>query len=200
MQLAISEVPMGIKNSSLVYGSIAKSLHWSTAVLIFVSYVAIYYREWFAESDFENWLTIQLHISIGLTLSVIIILRIICRCMGLISTHHTSNRLPYILARMVHFALYLILVVMPVSGYLSIADYLSKGGEINFFFIYDMTWFVGIEIGDLIGVGVQELEKLGAGIHHFTGKWIVVFLVMLHILAALYHHFILKNNVYRNTS
>ncbi|MBN8764072.1 MAG: hypothetical protein J0I63_13110, partial [Thiobacillus sp.] len=34
-------------NSRERYGSVARALHWSIAVLFLVCYVAVYYRHWF---------------------------------------------------------------------------------------------------------------------------------------------------------
>ncbi len=181
------------KNTTSVYGSIAKWFHWLTAVLIFVSYGAIYYREWFAESDFESWLTIQLHLSIGITLAVIIVLRLVWRYLNPMPASESGAWSQHLVPRMVHLALYLFMMIMPISGYLSIADYLSRAGEIDFFFFYDMTWFKNIEVESFIGLALEQLEEPAAMLHSFVGEWVLVFLIACHILAALYHHFILKD-------
>lgn len=187
-------VSMEIKNSSVVYGSIAKWFHWLTALLILVTYGAIYYREWFAQSDFESWLTIQLHLSIGITLMVFVVLRIIWRLLNPLPVTQINNRLQYFLVKMSHFTLYVMMIIMPISGYLSIADYLSKGGQIDFLFVFDMTWFKGIDFENLIGMQPEKLETPAAIIHHFIGKWVMVIVLAIHIVAALYHHYILKDD------
>lgn len=180
------------KNISLSYGLIAKWFHWLSAVLILITYCAIYYREWFATSDFEHWLTIQLHFSIGITLSAIIVLRIVWRYLNPMPASKTGSRLQIRAARVVHLALYLVMIIMPLSGYLSIADYLSKRGEIDYFFLYDMTWFKGVE--SFIGMTLEQLEKPAAIVHSIVGEWIMVVLILGHILAALYHHLVLKDD------
>jgi uncharacterized membrane protein YjfL (UPF0719 family) len=49
-------VIMDFKNTANHYGSIAKYLHWGTAVLFLASYISVYYRHWFTEEKTpENW-------------------------------------------------------------------------------------------------------------------------------------------------
>jgi cytochrome b561 len=47
---------MDFKNTANHYGSLAKYLHWGTAVLFLASYISVYYRHWFTEEKTpENW-------------------------------------------------------------------------------------------------------------------------------------------------
>jgi cytochrome b561 len=71
---------MNIKNTSKSYGSMAKYLHWGTAVLFLVAYMSFYFRLWFTEAKTpENFTALQIHLSIGITLGVIVVLRIAWR-------------------------------------------------------------------------------------------------------------------------
>jgi len=57
---------MSLKNTADNYGSIAKWLHWGTAILFLGSYLSVYYRQWFTEAKTpENWTVLQLHLSCG---------------------------------------------------------------------------------------------------------------------------------------
>lgn len=57
---------MTLKDTAENYGSIAKWLHWLTALLILASYGTYYYRHWFTENRTpENWNVLQLHLSGG---------------------------------------------------------------------------------------------------------------------------------------
>jgi cytochrome b561 len=69
---------MQIKNTHDNYGFIAKLLHWGIAVLILGSYISVYYRQWFTEEKTpENWNVLQLHLSIGVSIGALVLLRII---------------------------------------------------------------------------------------------------------------------------
>jgi cytochrome b561 len=39
-----------LKNSSLNYGLVARTLHWATAVLFLFAYIAVYWRHWLTEA------------------------------------------------------------------------------------------------------------------------------------------------------
>jgi cytochrome b561 len=193
---------MYIKNTNEVYGSIAKWFHWLTAIFFLASYCTIYYREWIAESDLENWSAIQLHFSIGISVAVITFLRLIWRCLNQIPEAEPGTRLQYMAVTTGHYALYAIMIIMPVSGYLSIADYLSSGrGSIRYFLLFDINSLKDIQIFNLVGFSLKELEKPADLIHSFLGGWIVWLLIAGHISAALYHHFIKKDKtMYKMTS
>ena len=193
---------MGLKNTTEAYGSIAKWFHWVTALLFFASYCTIYYREWFAESELENWSTIQLHLSIGITLGGLVTLRIIWRFLNRSPEREPGTKLQHIAVQIGHYTLYAIMIIMPITGYLSIADYLSSGrGSITYFLLFDITSFKGIQIFNLLGFSLEALEDPADFIHSYLGTWVVWLLILGHISAALYHHFIKKDKtIYKMTS
>ena len=70
-------------NTAQNYGRIARWLHWGMALLFLLAYTAVYYRHWFTEKETtENMVALQLHLSAGVSVGVIIILRIIWRNMN----------------------------------------------------------------------------------------------------------------------
>ena len=47
---------MILKDTPENYGTVAKWLHWTTAVFILASYCTVYYRHWFTEEKtLANW-------------------------------------------------------------------------------------------------------------------------------------------------
>ncbi len=182
------------KITASAYGSLARWFHWLTAALILITYGAIYHREWLAESDFENWLTIQLHFSIGLTVLGLTLMRILWRMHRPVPLQAIGARWQQRAARAVHAALYVLLLLLPVSGYLSIADYFSRGGQFQYFFMFDLTWLQGIQTEHLLGVSLEQMEKPAASVHRWLGQWGLSVLLAGHVGAALYHHFIVKDD------
>jgi len=167
-------------------------------MLFAVSYVAIYFREWLAQSEFENWFAIQLHMSIGISLGIIVILRILWRTLNPVPTIEAKYQLIVNSKRLVHISLYAIMFTMPITGYLSIAHYLHYGGgKIDFFFIYDLDFSWDIEIKNFAGTNLEKLEKAAEKVHIFLGKWVTGLLIILHVFAAFYHHFIRKDDTLR---
>ncbi|MGI1999157.1 cytochrome b [Shewanella frigidimarina] len=185
---------MSIKNTTRDYGTIAKWLHWLTAVLFLGAYSTVYFRQWFTEEKTpENWTALQLHLSIGVTLAVIVALRIIWRVMNKKPNMEPGTKIEHLTAHVGHYALYAVMLLMPITGYL--------GTSVNteFFFIFDIEKFDNTAlytylITDGIGITFQEFEKPIDFIHkNILGAWLVWILILGHIFAALYHHFVKKD-------
>jgi cytochrome b561 len=182
---------MHIKNTINNYGSIAKYLHWGTAVLFLGSYMSVYYRHWFTEDKTpENWTALQLHLSIGVTIALIVVLRIIWRLANRPPDFEPGTELEHLAAHAGHYALYAVMIIMPITGYL------GTGVNTEFFFLFDIpkfesTWLFESLVRDGIGITFKEFEEPIDFIHkQILGAWLVWILIAGHVLAALYHHFI----------
>ena len=183
---------MSLKNTADNYGSIAKWLHWLTALLFLGSYVSVYYRHWFTEDKTpENWTALQLHLSIGVTVGIIVILRIIWKFMNRSPDPVAGSKLEHLAAKSGHLALYAVMIIMPITGYI------GTGVNTEYFFLFDITSFKDTEFF-LSNFGntmtFKEFEKPIDRIHkQIMGEWFVWLLILGHVLAALYHQFIKKD-------
>lgn len=185
---------MSLKNTAEDYGSIAKWLHWSTAVLFLGSYISVYYRHWFTEKETpENWIALQLHLSIGITIAVIVALRIIWRLSNRVPDLEPGTKLEHLAAHAGHLALYAIMVIMPVTGYI------GTGVNTEYFFLFDIQKFEDTQlfttlVSDGLGMTFKEFEKPVDFIHKdIMGAWVVWLLILGHVSAALYHQFLKKD-------
>lgn len=185
---------MSLKNTAEDYGSIAKWLHWSTAVLFLGSYISVYYRHWFTEKETpENWIALQLHLSIGATIAVIVALRIIWRLSNRVPDLEPGTKLEHLAAQVGHLALYAIMVIMPVTGYI------GTGVNTEYFFLFDIPKFEDTQlfttlVSDGLGMTFKEFEKPVDFIHKdIMGAWVVWLLILGHVSAALYHQFVKKD-------
>ncbi len=110
---------MGIKNTVESYGTIAKILHWGTAALFLAAYGSYYYRHWFTEEKTpENFSAIQVHFSIGVTIAVVVVLRVLWRMANRTPDLEPGTKLEHMAAHAGHYALYAIMIIMPITGYL----------------------------------------------------------------------------------
>ncbi|KAA3630560.1 MAG: cytochrome b [Proteobacteria bacterium] len=189
---------MALKNSARNYGTVAKWFHWVTAALFLASYCTVYYRHWFTESRTpENLAALQMHPSVGISIGVIVFLRLLWRSGNRAPAPESDSPLGNFLARFGHVALYAMMIVMPFSGYL------GSGGSIDFFFLFEIPKFeetrlFSVIVRDGLGLTFEAFEAPVDFIHKdILGQWIAWLLIAGHALAALYHHYILQDRTLR---
>ncbi len=187
---------MTIKNTAKDYGSIAKWLHWATAILFLASYSSIYYRHWFTEEKtFENMIAFQLHLSVGVTIAVIVALRIVWRITNRAPDPEHGTFLEHTAALLDHYALYAVMIILPVTGYLGTA------ANTNYFFVFEIPNFDDTQlftflVKDGLGISFEEFEKPIDFIHkNILGEWVAWFLILDHILAALFYQLVKKDRM-----
>ncbi|CAA0105096.1 Cytochrome b561 [Zhongshania aliphaticivorans] len=185
---------MGLKNTANTYGSIAKCLHWLTAALFLGSYISVYYLHWFTEARTpESFNVLQIHLSIGVSIAVVVLLRILWRISNSTPSLEPGTKLEHLAAHAGHYALYAIMIIMPITGYM------GTGANVNFFFLFEIPKFENTLIFDLLvnnglGMTFKEFEKPMDFLHKdVLGAWVVWLLILGHALAALYHHFVKKD-------
>jgi len=181
-------------NTAENYGRVAKWIHWITALLFLVAYFAVYYRELFTERKTpENLAALQIHMSVGITVGVIVILRIIWRNMNIQPTLEPGPLWQQRLARWTHYSLYAVMILMPISGYL------KTGIGNDYFYLFHLpkfedTWMFRVFVHDWLGMTFKEFRKPVNIFHEdIMGAVVVWMLIAGHAAAAMYHHFKLKD-------
>ena len=189
---------MSLRNSQYAYGSVAKWLHWSIAILFLLSYITVKYRHWFTEKDTpENWTALQLHLSVGITIGALVLLRIIWRAFNQLPEEEPGSKLAHIAAKLGHYSLYLIMIIMPITGYI------GTGVNTEFFFLFDISKFENTQMFNTfvtngLNMTFEQFEEPIDFIHkNIGGEYIVWLLIVGHVLAALYHHVIKRDRTLR---
>ena len=187
---------MTLRNTRHDYGSVARCLHWSIAALFLLSYCSVYYRQWFTEEDTpENWVSLQMHLSVGITIAALVALRIIWRLMNKPPPLEPDTMLMRRAAHTGHFLLYVAMVIMPVTGYI------GTGVDTEYFFLFDIPQFEGTQahawLTGALNVGAEEFEEFVDEIHETAGDPIIWLLILGHVTAALYHHYVKKDRTLR---
>jgi len=177
-------------NTKQNYGRIARWLHWITALLFLLAYCAVYYRHWFTERQTpENMVALQLHLSAGISVGVLVILRIVWRSMNVQPTLEPGPRWQQLAANWVHYALYAVMILMPLSGWL------GTGVANQFFYLFEIPKFEDTPIyttvvWDWLDLDFKQWEKPFDFFHkEIMGAWLVWMLILGHASAAFYHHF-----------
>lgn len=139
-----------------------------------------------AEAASPRTFYFNLHKSIGVTLFALILFRVFWRI-----THRPPPMLPSLkawerkLATGAHHLLYLLMVAMPLSGLMMAIN--SK---------YGVVWF-GIDLID--GLDNKDLRELFKEVHEIIAITLVV-VVIVHIIGALKHKFIDKDDTMKRMS
>ncbi len=178
---------MHLKNTKDAYGFIAQLFHWGIFALFVYQFVVAEAMEAMTPDikytffGAGKWALYDLHKSFGIFLLFLVFMRISWRMINP-APQEEKAFIPKMLARLVHLGLYAVMLIMPLSGYV-----MSMGGG------HGITFFGMWKIPDFIGKN-ESLAYLGHEIHEITATIIYV-LVVLHILAALYHYYIKGNGV-----
>ncbi|MDT8409101.1 MAG: cytochrome b [Wenzhouxiangellaceae bacterium] len=171
-----------IRNTDEFYGLVAQALHWGIVVGIITQFVWAW-RIDEAESIRREFALVNQHKSIGMSILGLVVLRLAWRAYNRPPPYpHSMSRWEKPLAGATHWLLYGLIVLIPLSGwaYSSAAGY---GAE--FFGLVDIPGFVPAN---------ETAEEILGQVHKWLGRALLA-LVALHVLAALRHHFILKDKV-----
>lgn len=174
---------MQLKNSSLRWGSLARLFHWVIVALIITQFVLASMAE-DLPLGMAKLATLARHKSVGITILTLAVLRLLWRLYNRNSPPLPADLKPYQkgLAHLTHYGLYVLLFAMPLSGWL-----MSSAKN------YPVSWFGFFTLPNLVqpDEGVFEFMKSTHGV--LAGTLVVI--TTLHVLAALYHHFMKKDDV-----
>lgn len=160
------------------YGSLSRWFHWGIAVLVLWQFLKLGDRI----NDGEHWVGLTLvswHLSIGFLILTLGILRVLWAIKQYPHRPQLTGPLAS-LARIGHILLYIVMLLLPVLGIL----YMTGRGYGLKVFGQQLIARSDTEIGWMVSVGSL----------HSPLALLFVLLVIGHIAAALYHHFILRDD------
>ena len=163
------------------YNATARTLHAIIALLVIGNLVGGLFQDDLP----KTWNVIPLHKSIGLTILALSVARILWHFTWKTPVYKPplkSSEL--LLARLVHGVFYALMLVMPLSGWI-----FSSAGK------YPLAWF-GVPVPKFGVTKADPIVGLASEAHEILG-YAMAALVILHIAAALRHHFLLKDKVLR---
>lgn len=172
---------MNWKNTTARYGSLTIGIHWLMMLLFIGVYGTIELRELFEKGSDPREALKTWHFMLGMLVLALVWLRIAARLSGPTpAINPEPEAWQQLSAKLLHLALYALMIVMPISGWLL----LSASGKVIPFF--------GLELPPLIAPD-KELAKQIKEVHEFVGTT-GYYLIGLHVVAALQHHFIKRDN------
>jgi cytochrome b561 len=166
------------------YSAVAKAFHWIIAALIITQFV-LFNLEDDLPIGAHKLALLARHKSVGMTILMLAILRLLWRFKNPPPALPAEMPpLQQMLARGTHVAFYVLLFAMPITGWM-----MSSAKN------YSVSWFGLFTWPNLIGKNEAAYHLLHAT--HEILSDILFAIAVLHILAALKHHFWNKDNVLR---
>jgi len=170
-----------MKQTSDRYHSLSITIHWLTTFVLVLVYASIFLREIFPKgSELRDGLKMW-HFTFGAIVFLLLLIRL-----PLPFLFPPPPILPppprwqKFLASSMHFAIYLFLFIMPLLGWLALS---AKGKSVLFF---------GLSIPGPLAINKALAHQLEDW--HETIGIIGLYLIGMHTLAALFHHYILRDN------
>ena len=170
-----------VPDNALRYGNLSIGLHWLMLLLVVAVYACIDLREFFPKGSDPRNLLKTWHFMLGLSVLFFAVLRVLV---------NATTKAPAInpdppgwqklSAKLMHLALYVLLLGMPLAGWLILS---AAGKPIPFF---------GLQLPALIAENHATADLIKE-IHETVGT-IGYFLIGAHAAAALYHHYIVRDN------
>ena len=163
------------------YSRLSIAMHWLMLALLAAVYACIELRELYPRgSDIREGLKTW-HFMLGLSVFVMVWVRLIARA---VSPRGPAPRTwPDALAAVVHLALYGLMVAMPVLGWTLLS---AEGDAVPFF---------GLTLPPLVAPNEALAERV-KGLHTTVGA-VGYGLIGLHAVAALFHHYLIRDATLR---
>lgn len=176
-----------LRNTENAYGWVAIAFHWAIALLITGQWIL---GKWMVRLD-DQRLTfelIQWHKSTGFLILALVMLRLPWRVFN--PPPELPASMPLVersAARWSHRVLYVLMLLLPLSGWALVSVSVLEIPTLAFYLIL---------IPHLPFAKSEAAEDFWATTHEILG-WAMLAVVALHVLAALRHHFLLKDEVLR---
>jgi cytochrome b561 len=170
------------QSSPTRYGAVAQGLHWIIAALIVTQFTLA----WMAEDlplGMHKLALLARHKSFGMTVLMLAVLRLAWRLFNRPpELPPAMSKIEKGLAKGTHVLLYVLLFAMPLTGWL-----MSSAKN------YSVSWFGRFTWPNLIPPNERAFDVLKTV--HQSLSWLLFAVAILHILAALKHHFWHKDDV-----
>jgi len=156
------------------YTALAQWLHWVSAALMLAVLVLAWVMESLPNGDASRPTMVMLHKSVGMTILALTAARLVWRAIHPPPAAAHWATWESMAAKVSHWLLYLVMLAMPLSGYLMSA---GRGRAIPYFGLFDVP---------LLAPATDAIWRIGATVHA-VGHWALYGLVALHIAAAVWH-------------
>jgi len=163
------------------YGFIARSFHWILFALIAAQYVVGSAMPHIGKDTQDEGL-VAWHISIGAAIMFVVLLRLAWRIANPVPLPSTLPAWQNRLAHVTHMMLYVLIVVMTLLGWAATG---YRGWTVYLFGILPLP---------TLGPKGAAWAHTAGDIHDYM-VYVLAAFIILHIVAALYHYFVVRDRV-----
>jgi cytochrome b561 len=165
------------------YDGLAMALHWATALLVVVLFALAEIWGFVPRASPLRHGMQSLHVSLGLVLAAVFLLRVIWRNTGARRLPPTVSGIQHVAAAVMQYGLYGLIAVQIVLGFL----FRWGQGPAGFFGLFAIPSPLVID---------RATRHLVGSLHDYCG-WLIIILAGGHAAIALAHHYILRDQVLR---
>lgn len=181
-------------NTRTRYGTVAMTLHWIIAALVLTNlYLGLSFDD-YPKGDPTLFQIVQIHKSIGLSVLVLSIARLVWRLVNPVPPlpQEMSPALK-LLARVTHWLLYFLIIAIPLSGWLMVSTS-RLGLPTSYFGLFDWP-----NVGFIANMPLDQKRALHEPLEttHVILAWSAIVLVVIHVAGALWHQFFRRDDVLR---
>ena len=167
------------------YGVVAQFFHWATAILVVTAFAygpgGSEQRVYSLAKDFDR----QIHESLGMGVLAIVLIRLAWRVFDAVPDDPHMPSWMRLSSKAVHAIIYILLLAIPL---MAISGAWLEG--------HPLTLFGNVRIGPLL-TEAHDVGSAIASIHTWLGN-AILWVAGAHAVAALYHHFVLRDGVLRS--
>ena len=173
---------MRLLSTRLRYGAVAQVFHWLTAGLVVAAYFmgpgGSEQRVYSSAVDFTR----QIHETLGITVFALVLVRLLWRLVDTAPDDPPMQPWMRYSAKLVQVSLYVLLIATPLSA---VVGAWLEGHPLT-------LWGMG-NIGPMLP-SLHDVGLSAAALHVTLGN-IILWVAGLHAIAALFHHFFLRDSV-----
>lgn len=165
----------------LQYGTTAKAFHWVIVALLVAQYLIGWLMPDIHRAD-KPGAAMTFHLSIGLTILVLIVLRFAWRLTHPVAPESSLPPWQRLSSEAMHWLLYILVLGTTLTGWLFAS---FRGWGVSFFYLVPMP---------MLATENAAAGKIIDGLHQ-AAEWTLLVLIGLHVATALAHLFIYRDRI-----
>lgn len=165
----------------LQYGPTTKVLHWLIVALLLVQY-AIGWLMPDIHRGMKPGAPMTFHISVGITILVLIVLRLVWRLTHPVAPESSLSRWQRLSSEAVHWLLYALVLATTLTGWLFAS---FRGWGVPFFYLFPMP---------MLAADDAAAGKAIDGLHQAM-EWALLVFIVIHVVSALAHVFVYRDRI-----